>query len=249
MLVLKRSGVREEFERGKLARSVSLALEGAGLNPSLAEGVADRVAAALEGRGEVSTQEIADLVGLAMMEEGVRDPRWFEAAKRYELARIYNDVYGKGEWTGFDERDMRLSYSAIRVLEARYLRRDPETRRFLETPQMLFWRVARALAAVEARYGASEERVEEVAKSFYDLMSTGRFMPNTPTLMNAGTRLGILSACFVIPVRDAMTTREGEGIMDALRAQAIIHQAGGGTGFDFSELRPEGDTVSSSGGQ
>ncbi|MCE4612892.1 MAG: ribonucleoside-diphosphate reductase, adenosylcobalamin-dependent, partial [Desulfurococcales archaeon] len=247
--MVKRGGFREEFDGDKLSTSIALALEGSGLDPSMAERIVEKVVSAVNGRGEASSQELRDLVGMAMMEEGVRDPRWFEAAKRYELARIYNDVYGKGGWRSFDGRDLELSYSAIRVLEARYLRKDPETGRFLETPQMLFWRVARALASVESRYGASPEEVEETARRFYELMSTGRFMPNTPTLMNAGTRLGILSACFVIPVRDSMTTPEGEGIMDALRAQAIIHQAGGGTGFDFSELRPEGDTVSSSGGQ
>ena len=81
-----------------------------------------------------------------------------------------------------------------------------------------------------------------------DLVLDLRFLPNSPTLMNAGTKLGILSACFVIPVRDSMVTPDGEGIYDALRAQAIIFQHGGGTGFDFSELRPEGDAVASTAG-
>jgi ribonucleoside-diphosphate reductase alpha chain len=113
---------------------------------------------------------------------------------------------------------------------------------------MMFRRVAKYLASVELKYGKSESEVKALEEKFYDVMSNLRFLPNTPTLMNSGTRLGILSACFVIPVRDSMTTPEGDGIYDALRAMALVHQQGGGTGFDFSELRPKGDVVASTAG-
>ncbi|MCE4602241.1 MAG: hypothetical protein F7C08_00700 [Desulfurococcales archaeon] len=247
MKVIKRDGRVEEFSVEKLRASIEKALEGAGL-AGMAEEVLSKVLRELEGESQVFSASIADRVERVMVEMGISDSRWFEAAKRYELAHLYNDVYGKDGWTRFDPRDLDLSFNAIKVLEARYLLKDPETWRFRETPQMLFRRVARTIASVEYRYGASEEEVKRLEEQFYDLISSRRFMPNTPTLMNAGTRLGILSACFVIPVRDSMTTPEGEGIMDSLRAQALIHQHGGGTGFDFSELRPEYDVVSSSGG-
>jgi len=246
--VVKRDGRSEPFNISKLRKSIILATSGAGLSEEDADSLLEELLEEVAGEDTVYTATLADRVARLMVVRGVTDPRWFEAAKRFELARIYNDALGKGSWTDFDERDLLLSFNALKVLESRYLLKDPETWRFKETPQMLFRRVARHIAAQEERYGASPERVRELEEKFYDLMSTLRFMPNSPTLMNAGTRLGILSACFVIPVRDAMTTPEGEGIMDAVRAQVLVHQHGGGTGFDFSELRPEYDIVESSGG-
>ena len=100
------------------------------------------------------------------------------------------------------------------------------------------------IADVDADYGASEAAVDEVARQFYDLMITGRFEPNSPTLMNAGRPLGQLSACFVLPVDDALSNGQS-GIYDTLKSMALVHQSGGGTGFSFSRLRPEGETVRS----
>ena len=137
----------------------------------------------------------------------------------------------------------RLSENARIVLARRYLKKD-ESGRPTEEPETMFWRVARVVAGEDKRYGASDAAVEEVARSFYELMATGRFEPNSPTLMNAGRPLGQLSACFVLPVDDALSN-EGSGIYDTLRAMALVHQSGGGTGFSFSRLRPEGDTVRS----
>jgi len=254
IVVIKRDGSREDFDIGKLARSVALAIKGSGLDVGFVEEVIDRVYEEVEDRCrtqeicEIASRDIADLVEKRFMMMGVRDQRFFEATKRYALARIYQDVYGD-RWDGsFDERDLLLTYQAIKVLESRYLLKDPESLRYVETPQMLFRRVARVIASVERLYGKSDREVEEFEDRFYELMSSLKFIPNTPTLMNAGTRLGILSACFVIPVRDSLVTPDGEGIMDALRAQAIIQKMGGGTGFHFSELRPEGDVVGSTAG-
>jgi ribonucleoside-diphosphate reductase alpha chain len=254
IVVIKRDGSREDFDIGKLARSVALAIKGSGLDVGFVEEVIDRVYEELEDRCrtqefcEIASREIADLVEKRFMLLGVGDQRFFEAAKRYALARIYQDVYGE-RWDGsFDGRDLLLTYQAIKVLEARYLLKDADTLRYVETPQMLFRRVARVIASVEKLYGKSDREVGELEDRFYELMSSLKFIPNTPTLMNSGTRLGILSACFVIPVRDSLVTPDGEGIMDALRAQAIIQKMGGGTGFHFSELRPEGDVVGSTAG-
>ncbi len=249
LTVVKRDGSREPFLPAKLYASISKAAGPAGLGEGEVDGLFRAVRAELESAGgEVGTWRIADTVARAMVERGVYDPRWFEAAKRYELARIYKDVYGKRVWSDFDPVDLGFTFNALKVMEARYLLKDPETWRYKETPSMTLRRVARFLAEVERRYGAGEDDVKRWEREFFRIMAERRFMPNSPTLMNAGTKLGILSACFVVPVRDSMTTPEGEGIMDALRAQALIHQAGGGTGFDFSELRPEGDVVGSSGG-
>jgi len=137
------------------------------------------------------------------------------------------------------EPDPQLSENALRVLEKRYLKRN-EQNKVIETPKELFARVAWNLAKAEREYGGDGSRVEEAAKRFYRLMSSLEFLPNSPTLMNAGLDLQQLSACFVLPVDDSLV-----GIFDALKQQALIHQSGGGTGFGFSRLRPKGDFVKS----
>ncbi|HSG82003.1 MAG TPA: adenosylcobalamin-dependent ribonucleoside-diphosphate reductase, partial [Gemmatimonadota bacterium] len=138
-----------------------------------------------------------------------------------------------------DLPDPDLIENALTVLERRYLVKDDEMRP-VETPRELFWRVARTIGAVDLSYGSSGAEAQETAERFYHLMASGQFMPNSPTLMNAGRPLGQLSACFVLPVEDSL-----EGIYTTLRNMALIHQSGGGTGFGFSRLRPSGDVVRS----
>jgi len=135
------------------------------------------------------------------------------------------------------------SEPALRVLRERYLlRKDGEV---IETPEEMCWRVAVSIAAGEGRYGRSQAAVREVAEAFYDMMVDGYFIPNSPTLMNAGKGNGLqYSACYVLPVGDSM-----EEIFDSVKAAAIIHKSGGGTGFAFSRLRPKDDIVSSTGGR
>lgn len=137
-----------------------------------------------------------------------------------------------------------LRSNALTVWRARYLQRDPETGEERETPEELLRRVARVVAAVERAYGASAEDLQHHEETFFHLMGSARFLPNSPTLMNAGRRLGMLSACFVLPVDDSVS-----GIFETLKKAALIQKAGGGTGFDFSRLRPSGDIVQSSGGR
>lgn len=138
-----------------------------------------------------------------------------------------------GQWTA----------PALRVLRERYLaKRDGEV---TETPEEMCWRVAQSIAAGEARYGRSPAAVHEIATAFYEMMVDGYFLPNSPTLMNAGKDNGLqYSACYVLPVGDSM-----EEIFDSVKAAAIIHKSGGGTGFAFSRLRPKDDVVASTGGR
>ena len=139
-----------------------------------------------------------------------------------------------------------LSTNARTVLAKRYLVKD-KTGAAIESPEDLFWRVATVVAEPDARYGATEGAVNAVAQEFYALMTQRRFEPNSPTLMNAGRPLGQLSACFVLPVEDALANGRN-GIYDTLKSMAIIHQSGGGTGFGFSKLRGKGSMVRSTTG-
>ncbi|HEX9754569.1 MAG TPA: adenosylcobalamin-dependent ribonucleoside-diphosphate reductase, partial [Gemmatimonadales bacterium] len=138
---------------------------------------------------------------------------------------------------------LRVSPNAVTVLEKRYLIKD-ERGNPAEEPADLFWRVARTIAEPDRSYGASDGAVEALAEAFYDVMARRLFMPNSPTLMNAGRPLGQLSACFVLPIEDTLSNGRS-GIYDTLRAMALVHQSGGGTGFSFSNLRPKNDIVRS----
>ena len=238
--IRKRDGRVEAFDAGKIARAILGAMRELGREDAAAAArYAERVEKLLESgrRAQVPTvEQVQDLVERVLAEEKAPD-----LAKAYILHRFRHAGLREAKSVLGVHDDLKLSLNAIRVLEKRYLRKDANGN-IAETPSQMFRRVATAVAAVDAGYeGAGEERAN--AERFYALMSSLAFLPNSPTLMNAGTDLGQLSACFVLPVEDSM-----DGIFSALRNMAFIHQSGGGTGFSFSHLRPSGDVVRSTGG-
>ena len=158
--------------------------------------------------------------------EGVTDKAWGIGLKPAAISLV----------------EPKPSANAMKVLEKRYLGKDAKGR-IVENPTQMWMRVAENLAQAERRYGADDERVTVVRNLFFNLMTQHKFLPNSPTIMNAGRELQQLSACFVLPVPDDIP-----GIFEAIKQQAIIHKTGGGTGFSFTRVRPKNDIVGSTGG-
>jgi ribonucleoside-diphosphate reductase alpha chain len=238
--VRKRDGRLEEFQQQKITNAVHKALIATKTKDGdVAGSLSDRVVEILNKKydGRIpSVEDVQDIVEDVLIEN-----KLIEVAKAYILYReSHAKVREIKEFFGVKD-DLKLGINAIRVLQRRYLLRN-EKGQTVETPSQLFHRVAHAVASVETRYDKNAD-VEKIEEEFYQAMSNLEFLPNTPTLMNAGTDLGQLSACFVIPVEDSL-----QGIFEAVKWTALIHKSGGGTGFSFSRLRPRGDIVRSTAG-
>ncbi len=238
--VRKRDGSLVPFDRERIQKAIARALVASDVSDGeLASNLAAKAATIARERlprQYPSVEQIQDIVEEVLIQEG-----YARAAKRYILYRQHRAQLREAKKLIGVEDELKLSVNAIRVLERRYLRRD-EQGRIVETPRGMFQRVAAAVAKPESDYGSpSDASLWE--EEFLRLMSSLDFMPNSPTLMNAGVRMGQLSACFVIPVNDSM-----KAIFRALGQMALVHQTGGGTGFSFSRLRPRGDIVGSTKG-
>ena len=238
--VRRRDGTLSPFDPDRIRRAIAhAAAEARRADPGMVEEVTRRVVAELaerfDGRAP-DVEDIQDTVELALMAAGAG-----EVARAYVLYRDRRAELRESKRMLGVRDELKLGLEAVIILKERYLRRD-ETGLVVESTGEMMDRVALHVAAVEDvfRPGSSPRWAEE----FRRMLRALEFLPNSPTLMNAGTDLGLLSGCFVLPVEDSL-----ESIFTTVKDAALIHQAGGGTGFAFSHLRPAGDVVGSTHGR
>jgi ribonucleoside-diphosphate reductase alpha chain len=243
--IRKRDGRIVGFDINKVSDAIYKAAQSVGgTDTALANHLAAKVVDIVNDKFTDTTpsvEDIQDIVETVLIKEGhaktvksyilYRHQRALERAKRALIL---------GE--GHEDENLKFSNNALQVLERRYLLKD-ENGGLIETPKQMVRRIAHNVAQGELNYGASETRVREVEEQFYDMIANLDFLPNTPTIMNAGTKIQQLSACFVLPVEDSMY-----GIFNSLKDAALIHKSGGGTGFAFSRLRPSKDLVKTTSG-
>jgi len=268
--VVKRDGRLEDFDPGRIERAVLGAMKAVG-KPSVetAKKITKEVVDILLSKGveQPHVEEIQDIVELALM----RRHGLYDVAKAYIMYRQRREAERSEKKSILGVEPQRwtkkeLSVNAVRLLASRYLLRNEEGK-IVETPEDMVYRVASAIAVAEKggalTYSIPEnfvtnqyihppgkplpEKAVEYFHRFANLMFEKRFLPNSPTLFNAGARLGQLSACFVLPMEDTLAESE-DGILPIAQKAALIFQTGGGVGINYSKLRPEGDVVASSGG-
>ena len=235
--IRKRDGRIADFDSGRIKDAIHKAFIAVELgNGEKAESVTREVVKLLEEKFEGKIPSVEDAQDIVI--EVLEKSGYEKVALEYQAYRKKKEeiraLRGK---LGIVEP--KLTVNAMEVLSRRYLLKD-ETERITETPAKMFMRIAEAIAEVDKKYGGDPK---ESKKTFYDMMTRLESIPNSPTLFNAGTTLGQLSACFVLPVDDSL-----EGIFGAVKNMAIIEKSGGGVGFDFSRLRPKGDIVMSTKG-
>ncbi|MEM2110358.1 MAG: vitamin B12-dependent ribonucleotide reductase [Candidatus Bathyarchaeia archaeon] len=235
--VRKRDGRVVNFEPKKIKDAVQKAFIAVELEDGKkAENVTREVVKLLDERFKDKTPTVENIQDIVI--EVLRKNGYEKVANEYEDYRKKKDEIRKlKRKLGITEP--KLTVNALEVLQQRYLLRNMEGK-IIENPAQALMRVAKAIARVDRKYG---EDPKKSMKTFYNMMARLEFMPNSPTLFNAGTKLGQLSACFVLPVEDSL-----KGIFSAVTNMALIEQTGGGVGFDFSKLRPKGDVVKSTKG-
>jgi ribonucleoside-diphosphate reductase alpha chain len=240
--IRKRDGRLVDFDQSKIAEAIWKAAKEVGgkdrqLANKLAAEVAKRLGRQLKPREIPTVEQVQDLVEVTLIDEGHA-----RTAKAYILYRQKRAEIRKAKTMLGIVDELKLPLNSILVLERRYLQKD-ENGKVIESTAQMFRRIAKGIAEVEKKYGKSSAEVKQLEDEFYRMMTSLEFIPNSPTLMNTGTYLRQLSACFVLPVEDSI-----ESIFDTLKAAALIHRTGGGTGFAFSRLRPRGDVVRTTGG-
>jgi ribonucleoside-diphosphate reductase alpha chain len=239
--IQKRDGRIVDFDQEKITEAIWKAAQNVGgKNRKLAEKISKQVSSLLEvffkDETKIPTvEQIQDLVEKILIEDGhAKTAKAFilYREKHAEIRQQKTDILGSTKSTKF-------SVNALKVLNERYLLKD-DNGRVKETPEELFERVAKNIAQAEKKFKGD---VTKRTKEFYDVMVEKDFLPNSPTLMNAGTRVQQLAACFVLPIEDSI-----EAIFETLKQSAVIQQTGGGTGFNYSHLRPRTDIVTSTKG-
>lgn len=238
--IRKRDGRVVNFDQNKITRAIEKSILAVkAKNRALAERLSHQVIKVVKQKfvGKIpGVEDIQDIVENILIKKGLT-----RVAKAYILYRQKRKEVREAKGIFGIEDDLKLPVNAIRILEKRYLLKD-ESGNLIETPKKMFQRVARKVASADYLYG-KKFNAEKTEREFYRVMSSLEFIPNSPALINAGTRMGQLSACFVLPVEDSM-----KSIFEAVKNMALIHQSGGGTGFSFSKLRPKGDLVKSTKG-
>jgi ribonucleoside-diphosphate reductase alpha chain len=234
--IKKRDGRITDFDPERIKNALHRAFLAVELgNGEKAENVTNEVIKRLEEKFQEKTPSVEDVQDLVV--QVLKQKSYEKVAQAYQNYRNKKEeLRALREKLGIEPK---LTVNALEVLKARYLLRD-EKEKLTETPTQLIQRVAKAIVQVDKTYGDKTEKTE---KTFYQMMAKLEFLPNTPTLFNAGTDIGQLSACFVLPVQDSLTD-----IFTTVKNMALIEQTGGGVGFNFSELRPKGDIVRSTKG-
>ncbi len=241
--IIKRDASRTVFDKAKIANAIAKAAKAtAGITSrKFSERLADAVMVILQERFQgkkVTVEDVQDVVETVLIEQGHAT-----IAKAYILYRQQRK-HARQQTKAIlgVEAKTSLSLNALRILKERILPKNEEGE-VIETPDEMFWRVAKNVAKADRKYDKKRD-VKATAKEFHDLMASLDFLPNSPTLMNAGTGVQQLMACFVLPVPDSI-----EGIFETLKRAAIIHKTGGGTGFSFSNLRPKKDYIAKTRGE
>jgi len=235
--IRKRDGRIVDFDSSRIRDAIHKAFIAVELgNGEKAEKITNEVVKLLEERFKEKVPSVEDAQNLVI--QVLRLKGYQKVAKEYQNYREKKDEIRKLKIKlGIPEP--KLTVNALEVLNRRYLLKN-EKEQIIETPAEMFMRVAKAISKADAKYGESPEKSEKI---FYEMMAKLEFIPNSPTLFNAGTELGQLSACFVLPVEDSL-----ESIFNAVKNMALIEKSGGGVGFNFSRLRPKGDIVKSTKG-